>query len=51
LVRGFLGNKGEKLFRNHKRSAAEIPAVKILNYSIIEYDLWHILFGYDGFKS
>lgn len=24
LVRGFLSNKGEKLFRNHKRSAAEI---------------------------
>jgi len=29
LVRGFLATKGEKLFRNHKRSAAEITVVKI----------------------
>lgn len=29
LFRGFLGTKGEKLFRNHKRSAAELPVVKM----------------------
>jgi len=29
LVRGFQGTKGEKLFRNHTRSAIEIPVAKM----------------------
>jgi hypothetical protein len=49
LVRGFLGTKRKKVFRNNKRSATEVPVIKLpvvtenpLQHSNIEFFLQNL---------